>query len=226
LQPSVLAWCGVLIAYSAKAPERVQFTSVDGDPSSQHYSDGLLSCRKREMGLLERLGFRSAAFAAALQNDAVEIAVREDTHTFEAQDGRRVWCGGYSPIDEDGRFYTEAEHRTSDPRTFFCRVAGVTHYPQALSMACFAQSSPIALRAEPNNPVSSNAVAVYDGSGKTQVGYVPAELASTVAAVMHDGVQLVGFVMREYRERNSRGKRLGIHISIFPAGRFRLSIED
>jgi hypothetical protein len=178
------------------------------------------------MGLLGRLGFRLAASPAASQSGAVEIAVLDDTHTFEAGDGRQIWCGGYSPIDEDGRFYTEAEHRTSDPRAFFCHVAGVTYRPQALPMACFAKSSSLALRAEPNNPVDPNAVAVYDGSGTTQVGYVPAALAPTVAAVMHEGVQLVGFVLREYRERNSRGKRLGIHIAIFPAGQFMLAIED
>lgn len=43
---------------------------------------------------------------------------------------------------------------------------------------------------------------------------------------MSEGVQLVGYVLREYRERNSRGKRLGIHIAIFPTGQFTLSIED
>lgn len=102
----------------------------------------------------------------------------------------------------------------------------MTYRPQALPKACFAKGSPLALRAEPNNPVDPNAVAVYDGSGKTQVGYVPAELAPTVGAVMHEGVQLVGYVLREYRERNSRGKRLGIHVAIFPAGQFTLSIED
>jgi hypothetical protein len=178
------------------------------------------------MGLLERLGFRSSATAAASQNGSVEIAVLDDTHTFVANDGSQIWCGGYSPIDEDGRFYTEAEHQTSDLRAFFCHVAGVTYRPQALPKACFATGSFLALRAEPNNPVDPNAVAVYDGSGKTQVGYVPAELAPRVIAVMHEGVQLAGYVLREYRERNSRGKRLGIHIAIFPAGQFTLSIDD
>jgi hypothetical protein len=181
------------------------------------------------MGLLERLGIRSAAStvtAAASQNGAVEIAVLDDTHTFAADDGRQIWCGGYSPIDEDGRFYTEAEHKTSDPRAFFCHVAGVTFRPQALPKACFAKGSALTLRAEPSNPADPNAVAVYDGSGKTQVGYVPAELAPTIAAVMSEGVQLIGYVLREYRERNSRGKRLGIHIAIFPPGQLTLSIED
>jgi HIRAN domain len=188
-----------------------------------------VSSGRKKMGLLDRLGLRTAASAetdAATQSDEITLTVLDDTHTFETDDGRQIWCGGYSPIDEDGHFLKEAEHHTSDPRAFFCHVAGVSFRPQALPMACFETGSPLALRREPDNSFDPNAVAVYDGSGKIQVGYVPAELAPTITAVMHRGVQLVGYVLREYRDRDSRGMRLGIHIAILPAGPFALSVKD
>jgi hypothetical protein len=71
------------------------------------------------MGLLERLGLRpppSAVAVAPSRNGAVEIIVLGDTHTFEAEDGRQIWCDGYSPIDEDGHFYIQARTRSKIDR--------------------------------------------------------------------------------------------------------------
>jgi HIRAN domain len=181
------------------------------------------------MGLLRRLSPRRQSARSSLgisTEESIVIHVCEDTHAYEANDGKTIWCGGYGPTDKEGLYLRESDYKTSDPRAFFCHVAGVTFRPDALTKKCFAHGSPVALRAEPNNPKDENAVAVYDASGKVQVGYVPAAPATTVAAVMHSGVPLVGFVLREYRAGSQHGKRLGIHIAILPAGQMELFVHD
>ena len=70
-------------------------------------------------------------------------------------------------------FIAEAEHRTSDPRAYYCKVAGAQHRPDALADKRFAPGAQIVLRAEPNNPYDPNAVAVWDVSGKVHVGSCP-----------------------------------------------------
>src|SRR5664280_1320416 len=109
----------------------------------------------------------------------ITVHVIEDTNTFEGHDGEIIWGGGYAPVDEDGLFLYEADHETSDPRAFYCKIAGAQHRPKALAdKRRFAVGSRIVLRPEPDNPYDPNAVGIWDASGEVQVGYVPATLSA------------------------------------------------
>jgi hypothetical protein len=187
------------------------------------------------MGLLDRLGVRAHADQSAAirpQEGAEEqIVVRlvEDTHTFEGHDGETIWCGGLSPIAEDRHFLSEAEHLTSDPRAFFCKVAGARHYPGVLDDPRIGPGSPVVVKAEPENPYDENAVAIWglvDGDHVGQLGHVPATLCPEIATILKTGTQMGGQVLREFRLGSSRGKRIGFHVLIAPAGPVSLVIED
>jgi hypothetical protein len=159
---------------------------------------------------------------------APKIAIRvvEDTHTFEGDDGDIIWCGGYAPISDEGTFLSVSEHLTSDPRAFYCRVAGAKYRPAALADKRFAHGSQIVLRAEPDNEHDENAVGIWDASRKLHVGYVPATLSAEVAALMRAGTALGGQVIREFRAGSARGKRIAIHVILAPVGPVIFAIED
>lgn len=187
------------------------------------------------MGLLDRLAVRArsdpptAARRAEGTGEQIVVRVVEDTHTFEGDDGQRIWCGGLSPVGEDGHFLSEAEHRTSDPRAFVCKVAGAQHYPGVLDDPRIGPGSPVVLRPEPDNPYDKNAVGVWgvvDGDHVGQLGHVPATLCPEIAAILRAGTQMGGQVLREFRLGSSRGKRIGVHVLIAPAGPVSLVIED
>ncbi|HEY4894799.1 MAG TPA: HIRAN domain-containing protein [Solirubrobacteraceae bacterium] len=137
-----------------------------------------------------------------------------------------MWCGGFTPTSEDGDFLYEAEHRTTDPRAFYCKVAGAQHRPAALADKRFDHGSLVLLRPEPGNEFDPNAVGVWDATGKVQVGYVPSTLSAEVAAVIRSGTPLGGQVIREFRLNSSRGKRIGLHLIIAPVGPVSFVIDD
>jgi hypothetical protein len=63
-------------------------------------------------------------------------------------------------------------------------VTGVKHRSKALQMPCFDPPSFLRLVLENDNQFDSNAVAIYDESGQTMVGYVPREMASVIREAM------------------------------------------
>ncbi len=178
------------------------------------------------IGLLDRLRPHATPPAPLPTVPKVTVYVVEDTHTFEGHEGETIWCGGYTPTTEDGMFLTEAEHRTTDPRAFYCKVAGAQHRPEALGNKRFALGSQIVLRADPDNAYDESAVGIWDAMGEVQVGYVPATLSADVAALMRSGTTLGGQVIREFRFGSSHGKRLGLHVIIAPVGPVSFIIDD
>jgi hypothetical protein len=110
--------------------------------------------------------------------------VLEDTHDFEASDGTRLWQIGFVPIDDD--FLPEEDHQTSDPRCFFCHVAGVSYRRPALDAADLSPGSPLRLAREHDNSHDPNAIAVLDRAGE-QLGYIPAELCPRLLATTPPG---------------------------------------
>lgn len=176
------------------------------------------------MGLLDRL--RSFSTPPSRAESKITIRVVEDTHTFEGDDGDVIWCGGYTPIDEDGAYLSASDHRTTDSRAFYCRVAGAKYRPKALADKRFTQGSQIVLRPEPDNEHDENAVGVWDASGTVHVGYVPATLSAEIASVIRSGTALGGQVIREFRLASSRGERLALHVIIAPVGPVTFVIDD
>jgi len=157
---------------------------------------------------------------------AITVKVVEDTHLFESEDGTTLWCGGYTPVDEDGSFMSISQHHTSDGRCIYCNVAGVSHRSKALQHERFKPSEQIILRPEPTNVYDPNAVAVWDASNTVQAGYVPATLSPQVAEQLRNGKPLGGIVLSEFRRGSESGPRVGLHILLAPPGELLLSVSD
>jgi hypothetical protein len=169
---------------------------------------------------------REATTPATVRPSTITVKVVEDTHLFDSDDGSTVWCGGYTPVDDDGAFMRISEHQASDPRCIYSNVAGVSHRAEVLQRECFSPGEQIILRPEPTNAYDANAVAVWDNSGTVQVGYVPAALSARVAENFRNGNPLGGIVICEFRRGSKRGKRVGLHVLLAPLGELLLSVSD
>jgi hypothetical protein len=169
---------------------------------------------------------REATTPAAVRTSTITVKVVKDTHLFDSDDGSTLWCGGYTPVDDDGTFMRISEHQASDPRCIYSNVAGVSHRAEALQQKCFSPGEQVILRPEPTNAYDTNAVAVWDNSGTIQVGYVPATLSARVAEEFRNGNPLGGIVISEFRQGSKRGKRVGLHVLLAPLGELLLSVSD
>jgi hypothetical protein len=139
-------------------------------------------------------------------------------YSFTADDGKQIWASGYTLLDDAiGTYIKLHEQHFENPHCLLCRIAGTSHRPKALQDARFAPGSALVLRLAPDNPYDSNAISVWDASGTTQIGFVPAQHSARIAADIRSGSPLGGLIMREFR-RSKDGKRLGLHMLIAPTG--------
>ena len=158
----------------------------------------------------------------------VTIKVVEDTHAFTAEDGTALWFGGYVPVDEDEDRLSPDDFETSDARCSHCRVAGVSHYADALQGTHASVGAPIILRPEPSNEHDRDAVAIWAASGTLQLGYVPTPLNKVLlGAALSPGqgtLRVGGLVIGEFRRGSESGVRIGLRVLIAPAGSILLSV--
>jgi HIRAN domain-containing protein len=105
---------------------------------------------------------------------------------------------------------TEELVREDDPRVRVFSTAGVSFRPEALQDDAFAPGRPLALVPEPANEHDPNAIGIWDEQRRVQAGYVPAELARTLAADEWQAVSL-----REFRDA---GQRVGLRVLLAPRG--------
>jgi HIRAN domain len=172
---------------------------------------------------LDELSVSASSDSAA----EASVLVLEDTHDFEASDGTRLWQIGFVPIDDDGDFLPEEDHHTSDPRCFFCHVAGVSYRRPALEAADLSPGAPLRLARERDNAHDPNAIAVLDPTGE-QLGYVPAELCPRLLAATPPGHAFEesygAMVLSEFRAGAPSGKRAGLRILIGPPGGLTLRV--
>lgn len=158
----------------------------------------------------------------------VTVKVVEDTHPFRAEDGTALWFGGYVPVDEDQERLSPEDFETSDPRCSYCRVAGVSHYADALQSDSASVGAQIILKSGPSNEVDKDAVAVWSGGGEQLLGYVPTPLNKTLLAVAASSGQrnipMGGLVIGEFRRGSESGVRVGLRVLIAPAGSIFLSV--
>ena len=188
------------------------------------------------MGFLERFrakaarsGHAETAASPVAPGPPITVRVAEDTHTYQGNDGKRYWSGGYAPVYDDGsgeHHFLRPGEPLSNPRALYCTVAGVQHYSEALQDSRFAPMSPLKLIPEPDNPYDPNAVRVRDGSGSVQVGHIPRDLSAEVAERIRSGEQLAALVLREIRLTSKSGRRWSLHIIVMPTGELTLSIVE
>jgi HIRAN domain len=89
------------------------------------------------------------------------------------------------------------------------KLAGSSYRADALQDEAFAPGRRLALVHEPENEHDPNAVAVYDASRSLHAGYVPAEVAPSLAGD-EQAVSLWEF-------RDEGGSRVGLRVLIAPA---------
>lgn len=172
------------------------------------------------MGLLDRLRASSTPARVSLPVVAVNKA---DT----ANDGTKLWQRGYIPVDPTTSAYlTWDAPELRDVGACICRVAGVSFRAEALQRDEFSPGRSVVLRPEPDNRHDRNAVAVFDDGARVQVGYLPREIAPSVASQFKRRRPLGGLVLQELREGGPDGQRVALVLVLCPIGSIELLFQD
>jgi hypothetical protein len=179
------------------------------------------------MGILARLRHRDAGpEVEGLPLLDTNLRVVRDDSSFTAEDGSTIHALGFALLDPIGEFTQPGEDgwlREAGCR--LCKVAGLTHQPEAAQDARFTPGSVVVLAPDPKNPVDPHAVTVWDAKGELQVGFVPAELAESIAGRIAAGELLGGVILREYRTGATEDRRVGLVMLIAPMGKVTLRVE-
>jgi hypothetical protein len=171
----------------------------------------LVSSWMESVGLLDRI-------REGRSGGPLKVHVTVEDGPLRGNLGDSLFRAGHSPVELSGTPIPASEHRTSNPRVYYCRVAGTHHRPNALSDPRFSLGSEIVLRAEPV-PFDGFTIGIWDASGSVQAGYVPVGLSRSVMPLMRSGTSLGGQVIGELRLGSESGERSAINILIAPAGR-------
>ena len=94
-------------------------------------------------------------------------------------------------------------------------VAGARNHAEAHPAAALAPGSELTLVRETGNPHDANAIAVHGGGGE-HIGFVPRELAATLAPDLDAGRTWSAVVLREQRA-SPRDPRSGLTMLLAPA---------
>jgi hypothetical protein len=141
----------------------------------------------------------------------VEIDVEREERYWYPDDGGIVWLAGFQPIDEQGRFLANSSDELRERGIRITHAAGAQdHYGPALNAAVSEPGNPIHLHREPENPYDPNAIKLLNDDGD-QVGYVPRDVASEVAAEIDEGKTWSAVVLRE-RRASPRDPRTGLTV--------------
>ena len=93
------------------------------------------------------------------------------------------------------------------------RVAGTSFTDDAFESDTFEPRRTVLLRPELENPADPNAVAIFDESGKTRVGYVPRACSESVRADLERDRLGKAIVAWQWRDLDS-GRRTGLCVLI------------
>lgn len=124
-------------------------------------------------------------------------------------DGSIVWLSGYTVVDEADRYLSRDAPELAARGLHVTGVAGAArHHGEALQSDGVAPGRPLDLRRDPGNVHDPNAIAVHAAAGE-QVGWVPRELASELAAALDGGCPWSALSLRESRS-SPRDRRTGL----------------
>lgn len=170
------------------------------------------------MGFLDR--FRTPE----PRTEPIVFSAVEESGTYKARDGTKLWREGYALVDDFGRFLRWDAPEITSVDSMICRVAGVSRRTRELQRDEFAPGRPLLLRPEPDNPHDRNAVGVWDEAGQAQVGYLPREKAHEVSASFRRRRPKGAMVLQELRDSKD-GQRVALVILVGPLGPVQLEIE-
>jgi len=139
-----------------------------------------------------------------------DVAVVHDERYWYPDDGAILWVAGYTVVDPaSGRFLANDAPELAARGLVVTGVAGAARFhDDALQSPEVAPGSVLTLRREPGNEHDPNAIAVL-ASGGAQVGFVPREVAASLAGELDAGAVWSAVVLRE-RRASPRDPRTGL----------------
>jgi HIRAN domain-containing protein len=142
----------------------------------------------------------------------MEVFVHHEERYWYPDDGGIVWVAGYQPVDPDsGRFLSREE--LHERGLVSCGIAGAAQH-HADTLAAIELGAPLELRRDAANEHDSNAIAVFSGEGR-QAGWVPREIAATLAPRLDAGEAWSAVALRE-RRASPRDPRTGMTMLLAP----------
>lgn len=139
----------------------------------------------------------------------LELKLIEDAAEFDGRDGA-VEVHGFDVEYPSGEALCLSDDSPVDKHVYYFRVAGLMHHQAAAQSENFAPTSQVFLLREPTNPHDPNAIQVL-GQAREMIGYVPAEAAASMAAIMTlQGMTVaLGAVTKVFK---AHGKRNAVEI--------------
>jgi hypothetical protein len=155
----------------------------------------------------------------------MEVDVAFEERYWYPDAGGVVWLAGYSVIDrESGRFLARDAPELAARRLHVAGVAGAARFhPDALHGDEAAPGEPLVLRRDPHNEHDPNAIAVDTVAGD-QLGFVPRDLAATIAPELDAGAPWSAVVLREQRS-SPRDPRTGVTMLLAPVAAVALRVR-
>jgi HIRAN domain len=156
-----------------------------------------------------------------MEDSSVEVDAIFEERYWYPDEGGQVWVAGYTPVDRaTGRYLARDAPELAARGVRVCGVAGAArHHARALAGAAAAPGRPLELRRDPDNPHDPNAIAVL--AGGEQVGWVPREVAASLAPELDAGRPWAAVVLREQRP-SPREPRSGLTMLLAPDRRVEL----
>ena len=151
-----------------------------------------------------------------------DVAVQYEERYWYPDDGSIVWVAGYTPVDPArGRYLARYAPELHARGLVVAGVAGAARFhDDVLQSAAVAPGAPLELRRDPGNEHDPNAIAVFAG-GAGQVGFVPREVAASLAPQLDAGRVWSAVVLRE-RRASPRDPRSGLTMLLAPAASIEL----
>jgi HIRAN domain len=96
------------------------------------------------------------------------------------------------------------------------KLAGASYRASELQDPGFEPGKPLAVVPEPDNPHDPHALGIWDEHRRVHAGYVPRDVAATLA----EAGELEALSLWEWR--SNTGERIGLRVLVFPPGRVRI----
>lgn len=156
----------------------------------------------------------------------VNVDVSYEARYWYPDDGSIVWLEGYQLIDPaSGRYLARDAEQLLRAGLHVASVAGAArHHAEALQTDAVAPGRTLELRRDVANEHDADAIAVH-APGAEQIGWVPRELAATIAPELDAGATWTAVALREARP-SPREPRSGLTMLLAPAERIALRVHD
>jgi hypothetical protein len=156
---------------------------------------------------------RPSGPAAIETLEPLAIYLRDADSGFAADDGGRVVMAGCHPYYDAQctQQVLENDEACTAERVFYCRLVGGTRHQADLQQPVFDFGSEVLIYPERSNPADPHALLVCSQDGKSifKAGYLPKDLAASLAPLIPEGEGGQGIVIQTVAKD---GVRTGLRI--------------